>query len=91
MFDELDDLVEDRSVSSKPDLLVLFYPCVDETTPEEVSYGGDAIGTHGRDVSPLYHVSKGLPRFGLTLCARLAGTFIVLAPPGWARTSAQTY
>jgi acetyl esterase/lipase len=61
MFGELDEKTEDRSISSKPNLLVLFYPCVDETTPEEVSYGGDAIGGHGREVSPLYHVAKGLP------------------------------
>jgi acetyl esterase len=62
MFSELDEKTEDRSVSSRPNLLVLFYPCVDETTDEEKSYGGDAIGAHGKEVSPLYHVSWGLPR-----------------------------
>jgi acetyl esterase len=61
MFRQWDEAAEDPLVSSKPNLLVLFYPCVDETTPEERSYGGDAIGAHGKDVSPLYHIVAGLP------------------------------
>jgi acetyl esterase/lipase len=62
MFSALDEKSEDRSVSSKPDLLLLFYPCVDATTEQEMSYGGPAIGTHGREVSPILHSRKGLPR-----------------------------
>jgi acetyl esterase len=62
LFKELDEKTENGSVSSKPDLIVLFYPCVDETTEEELSYGADAIGTYGRDVSPLYHIRAGMPR-----------------------------
>ncbi len=61
MFADLDEQTEDRAVSSRPNLLALFYPCVDETTEEEKSYGAPAIGTHGEDVSPLYHVQRGLP------------------------------
>jgi acetyl esterase/lipase len=61
MFEELDAKNEDRTVSSKPNLVVLFYPCVDETTEEERSYGGDAIGARGKDVSPIYHIRRGLP------------------------------
>lgn len=61
LFEDLDEKAEDRLVSSKPNLLVLFYPCVDETTEEEMSYGGDAIGTRGRQISPLYHIRFGMP------------------------------
>lgn len=52
---------EDKSISSKPNLLALFYPCSDVTTDEEKMYGGDAIGTYGKEVSPLYHVRQKLP------------------------------
>jgi acetyl esterase/lipase len=31
------------------------------TTDDEKSYGGDAIGSYGKDVSPLFHIHKGLP------------------------------
>lgn len=60
MFGELDAKREDKSVSSRPDLLVLFYPCVDETSEEEKPYV-EAIGSNGREVSPLYHIRPGLP------------------------------
>jgi acetyl esterase/lipase len=40
---------------------VLFYPCVDASTDEEASYGGPAIGAHGKEVSPILHLRKGLP------------------------------
>ena len=61
MFSVWDEPAGDRAISSKPNLLVLFYPCVDETTEEELSYAADAIGTHGKEVSPLYHIVSGLP------------------------------
>jgi acetyl esterase/lipase len=60
MFNELDPF-GGEGVSARPDLLVLFYPCVDETTEEEQSYGGLAIASHGADVSPLFHIEHGLP------------------------------
>ncbi len=49
-----------KSVSSRPDLLVLFYPCVDETSEFE-KQSSDAFGRHGKDVSPLFHIAAGLP------------------------------
>jgi acetyl esterase len=58
MFDNLDPV---KGRSAKPNLLVLFFPCVDETTEEERSYASDAIGAHGKDVSPLYNITPGLP------------------------------
>ncbi len=60
-LDGFDSAVEDRTVSSKPNFLALMYPCSDATTDEEKKYGGDAIGSHGREVSPLYHLKKNLP------------------------------
>ena len=45
---------------SRPDLLVLFYPCLDLTSPFEQA-SAKAIGRHGRDLSPLYHIRAGLP------------------------------
>lgn len=49
------------SKSSRPDLLLLFYPCVDLTNPYELEYSAKAIGAHGRDLSPLYHLRKDMP------------------------------
>ena len=48
------------TISSKPDLLVLFYPCLDLTSEFEKS-SADAFGGHGKDVSPLFHIGAGLP------------------------------
>ena len=52
---------EDQSISSKPNLLALLYPCSDVTTDDEKKYGGDAIGEYGKEVSPLYHIHPKLP------------------------------
>jgi acetyl esterase/lipase len=49
-------------ISSRPDLLLLFYPCVDLTNPWELEYSAKAIGAHGRDLSPLFHLDGTLPR-----------------------------
>ncbi len=51
---------EGRLISSRPDLLVVFYPCLDLTSEFEKS-SAEAFGDHGRDVSPLFHVAAGLP------------------------------
>jgi acetyl esterase/lipase len=56
---ESDD--EDHSISSKPNLLALLYPCSDVTTADEKMYGGDAIGEYGKEASPLYHIHPNLP------------------------------
>jgi acetyl esterase/lipase len=61
VFDTFDESGEDVRTSSKPNALVLFYPCVDETAEEEKQYSAPALGNHGEDVSPKYHVAKGLP------------------------------
>lgn len=47
--------------SARPDLLVLFFPCVDETTPEELKYSAKAIQSYGEAMSPALHVARGLP------------------------------
>jgi acetyl esterase len=60
-FNTFDDPTENKKISSRPNALVLFYPCVDETTEEERQYSSLALGSHGDDVSPLYHITKGLP------------------------------
>lgn len=52
---------ENLAISSKPNLLALFYPCSDVTTDDKKLYGGDAIGNHGKEASPLYHIRKNLP------------------------------
>jgi acetyl esterase/lipase len=60
-FEKFDEPSDDRAVSSRPDALVLFFPCVDATTDDERQYSSFALGSHGKDVSPLYHIGKGLP------------------------------
>lgn len=50
---------EDRR--SIPDLLLLFYPCVDLTNEVEQEYSAKALEGFGRDLSPLYHVAGRLP------------------------------
>lgn len=60
VFKSTEKTATGKSVSSRPDLLVLFYPCVDETSEFE-KQSSDAFGGHGKDVSPLFHVSSGLP------------------------------
>ncbi len=59
MFRGLDDLTD--RVSSRPNLLVLYFPCVDETTPVELKYSAKAIQSYGKEVSPALHVAAGLP------------------------------
>ncbi len=60
VFKSTATIANGKQLSSRPDLLVLFYPCVDETSPFE-KQSADAFGGHGKDVSPLYHVTPGLP------------------------------
>jgi acetyl esterase/lipase len=52
---------EEEAGSAKPDLLVLFYPCVDTTAAEEMAFSRDAIAARGAEVSPLQHLRPGLP------------------------------
>jgi acetyl esterase len=48
-------------VSSRPDLLLLFYPCVDLTSEYELDYSAKAIADHGRALSPIFHQRADLP------------------------------
>jgi acetyl esterase len=43
---------------SRPNYLAVFFPCTDLTRPEDRTA---AVGLHGEDVSPFYHVAKSLP------------------------------
>ena len=61
IFDQFDDPSENTSVSARPNALVLFFPCVDLTSEEERRYSAVAFGSHGQDVSPLFHVTRDLP------------------------------
>ena len=60
MFKQLDEPGASR-VSSRPNLLVLFFPCVDETTEIELQYSAKAIQGYGAELSPALHVAPGLP------------------------------
>lgn len=48
-------------ISSRPDLLLLFYPCVDLTSQYELDYSARAIADHGRTLSPIFHLRADLP------------------------------
>jgi len=57
VFDRFDEPGENRSTSSKPNLLVLFNPVVDATTPvRDAQFNG-----RGREGSPLHHEIHTLP------------------------------
>jgi acetyl esterase len=57
MFDELDP-ASDSAISCRADALVLFSPVID-TSPE--GYGQAKLGLRWRDLSPVHHVTRGLP------------------------------
>jgi acetyl esterase/lipase len=61
MFDDLDEQGGKRPTSPRPNLLMLFFPCVDETTEIELKYSAKAIQTFGPAMSPSMHIAKGLP------------------------------
>lgn len=50
-----------NTISSAPDLLLLYYPCVDETSPIERDGSEEVLGAHGADVSPAKYIKPGLP------------------------------
>lgn len=54
VFDTFDEAGEDKTVSSKPNALVLFNPAVDVTAAQR-------FGARARAGSPLHHLSAGLP------------------------------
>jgi len=59
VFDTFDEAGEDKTVSSKPNALVLFNPAVDTTRVPETAR--ERFGDRGRDISPLHHLRSGLP------------------------------
>jgi len=61
VFDQFDEPTEDKSISARPNALVLFFPCVDPSSEAERQYSALALGSHGQDVAPLYHVTRNLP------------------------------
>jgi acetyl esterase/lipase len=63
VFDTFDEPGEDKTVSSKPNALVLFNPAVD-TVPAQVNPNSNVkerFGDRGREGSPFHHVRPGLP------------------------------
>lgn len=59
VFDEFDEAGEDKTVSSKPNALVLFAPAVDTT--HDTALFKKRFGNRGRDGSPVHHLAAGLP------------------------------
>lgn len=58
LFDGVDEEGEDRSVSCRPDALILLFPVID-TSAE--GYGQAKIGERWQELSPVHHVRPGLP------------------------------
>jgi acetyl esterase/lipase len=61
LFTQFSDEPRRSARSARPDALLLLYPCVDETSADERGISEPALAGHGRDVSPLFHVARGLP------------------------------
>jgi acetyl esterase/lipase len=57
VFESFDEVDEDKAVSSKPNLLVLFNPAVDTTHADLTQL----FGGRGREGSPVHHLRAGLP------------------------------
>lgn len=60
VFDSFDEAGEDKAISSKPNVLVLFNPAVDTThnTPAVIP---NRFGARAREGSPVHHLAAGLP------------------------------
>jgi acetyl esterase/lipase len=57
-FDEINDELDDTSVSSVPNALVLYYPVIDTSV---LGYGQEKIGELWEQISPVHRVRPGLP------------------------------
>jgi acetyl esterase len=55
------DAEQEAVTSSRPDFLLLFYPCVDPTSEVEQQFSSPAIADRGLEVSPMHHLATGLP------------------------------
>ena len=60
VFDTFDEPREDKTISSKPNALVLFNPAVDTTHTKPAEYK-ERFGARAREGSPLHHLGPGLP------------------------------
>jgi acetyl esterase/lipase len=60
VLDGFDQAAEDRSISSKPDALVLFNPAVDTTHATPAALAA-RFGDRAREGSPAHHIRSGLP------------------------------
>ncbi len=60
VFDEFDEVSEDKTISSRPNAMILFNPVVDTThdTPARLK---ERFAGRGRDASPRHHLRRGLP------------------------------
>jgi acetyl esterase/lipase len=58
MFDGVDSDTDDKTISCRPNALVLYYPVIDTSTE---GYGNAKIGEKWRDLSPLHQVKPNLP------------------------------
>ena len=58
LFDEINDTGDDLSISTMPNLLVLYYPVID-TSPD--GYGYEKIGDRWQELSPVDNVRNDLP------------------------------
>ena len=61
VFDTFDESGEQTTVSSAPDVLVLFNPAVD-TSQETPPVLKERFLARGRELSPLHHIRRGLPQ-----------------------------
>lgn len=58
LFSQFDDPKEDRSISARPDALVLYFPVIDTSKD---GYGQAKIGERWQELSPVHNVRPGLP------------------------------
>ena len=58
LTDHFDDPEDDLNISSKPDLLVLFNPVIDNG-PE--GYGYERVKSNYEKISPMHNIKKGMP------------------------------
>lgn len=58
LFDEVNESTDDLSISTTPDILVLYYPVIDTSID---GYGNEKIGERWKELSPVDQVRSGLP------------------------------
>ena len=58
LFDEVNDTSDDLSISTIPDVLILYYPVIDTSVH---GYGNEKIGERWKELSPVDQVRGGMP------------------------------